>query len=105
MLAVAAAVGTGAVGSASAAEKAVVPCEKGYVCLVPLYGTGWPVLVPEGKSADFDPALRISEITNNTSITYCVGGDLHYPLGSGQTRTGVQQVTGLDPSYGGACLL
>ncbi|MFD3931365.1 hypothetical protein [Streptomyces sp. NPDC058614] len=102
------ALGTSALGtaSASAAEgAAAVDCAKGYVCLLPLFGNGTPVLVKEGDSAKYDPALTVAEVTNNTAVTYCVGGDLNYPLGAGRTQTGTSRVTSVTPSSGGACLL
>ncbi|WP_406354831.1 hypothetical protein [Streptomyces sp. NBC_00658] len=104
--ALAVALGTTALGTASAAQDAAaVDCAKGYVCLLPLFGNGTPVLVKEGDSAKYDPALTVAEVTNNTAVTYCVGGDLNYPLGAGRTQTGTSGVTSVTPSSGGACLL
>lgn len=104
--ALAVALGTTALGTASAAEgAAAVVCPKGYVCLLPLFGSGAPVLVKEGDSAKYDPALTVAEVTNSTAVTYCVGGDLNYPLAAGRTQTGTNRVTSVTPSAGGACLL
>ncbi|MEV0217882.1 hypothetical protein [Streptomyces sp. NPDC050704] len=101
------ALGTGAVGSAAAAEAGAeaVACPKGYVCLLPQFGSGQPVLVKEGDTAKFSPALTVTEVTNATSVAYCVGGNLNYPLGPGRTQTGVSQVNTVEPSKSGFCLL
>ncbi|GAA3007968.1 hypothetical protein [Streptomyces fulvorobeus] len=99
--------GTAAVGSAAAAEAgaAAVACPRGYVCLLPQFGSGQPVLVKEGDTAKFSPALTVAEVTNATSVTYCVIGSLSYPLGPGRTQTGVGQVNAVGPSQSGYCLL
>ncbi|MFC9847356.1 hypothetical protein ACFWFF_37225 [Streptomyces sp. NPDC060223] len=98
------ALGTGALGTAAASEgAAAVECAKGYLCLLPLFGNGDPVLVPEGEKAGFNPALAVTEVTNSTGVTYCVSGNLSYGLGPGQTQSGIYQVTVVEPSTSGFC--
>ncbi len=90
--------------SASAAERdAAVACPTGYVCLLPLLGSGQPLLVPEGQGVSFDPALLITEITNSTKTGYCVTGQLSHGLAPGQTNTWDNSVRAVSPSIG-ACL-
>ncbi|MGW1717249.1 hypothetical protein [Streptomyces sp. NPDC002156] len=90
--------------SASAAEReAAVACPTGYVCLLPLLGSGQPLLVPAGQRVSFDPALLITEITNSTSLGYCVTGQLSHGLAPGQTNTWDNSVRAVAPSIG-ACL-
>ncbi|MFE9767004.1 hypothetical protein ACFYPC_21195 [Streptomyces sp. NPDC005808] len=101
---VAVSLGTTALGTASAAEDAAaVYCAKGYVCLLPLLGSGVPVLVKEGDSAKYDPALTVAEVTNNTALPYCVSGDLSHGLSPGQTHSGTNQVRLVTPSFSGMC--
>ncbi|MDX2824024.1 hypothetical protein Sipo8835_43115 [Streptomyces ipomoeae] len=100
------ALGTGLSGTAAAAQDtAAVACPIGYVCLQPLLGSQ-PVLVRQGESARFSPALRVTEVTNSTSVRYCVTGDFSYGLPPGGTQTWDSSVIGLAPMPpGGACLL
>lgn len=91
------ALGTGAAGSASAAEgREAVACTWGHVCLRPLLG-GRTVMVPAGQQVRFGPALRVTEVTNASTTSYCVGGDFGSPLGPGQTQTYDHSVSLLTP--------
>lgn len=105
VLAVALGTGVGGAASATAAEDgAAVFCPVGYLCLQPLLGSR-PVLVKQGDRASFSPALRVTEVTNGTNVTYCVTGDFSYGLPAGRTQTWDSSVISVAPMpAGGACL-
>lgn len=104
-VALAGVLGTGAAGTATAAgEETAVFCPIGYMCLQPLFGSQ-PVLVRQGDRATFSPALRVTEVTNSTSVTYCVTGGLNYALPAGGTQTWDSTVNSVAPMpVPGACL-
>ncbi|MEU6224018.1 hypothetical protein [Streptomyces sp. NPDC047042] len=92
--------------SASAAGQgtAAVPCPSGFVCLVSTDGM-IRATVMEGATGSLLPAMRAAEITNNTSIWYCVTGTTTRGIAPGDTLFGIDGilVRRLAPSYTGTC--
>ncbi|MGW0709306.1 hypothetical protein ACWD4G_25685 [Streptomyces sp. NPDC002643] len=99
------AVGTGLSGTAVAAEdSAAVACWSGYLCIQQQLGSQ-VLMVRQGEQMTFSPAVPATEVTNMTSVTYCVLGGLNYALPSGGTQTWDSTVSAVAPMPpGGACL-
>jgi hypothetical protein len=45
-----------------------VGCPSGYFCV---FETSGIVVVPQGSSASWNPALNATSLVNNTTVTYC----------------------------------
>ncbi|WP_079049796.1 hypothetical protein [Streptomyces torulosus] len=103
--------GTGMTGvataTATAAEgsTAVVPCPRGFVCMSEApNGAGRTYRLAQASSVFFASPVAVSEVTNSTTVDYCVTGTPSYVLRPGQTQTGPNQVRSLSPRpTGGAC--
>ncbi|MEU6801596.1 hypothetical protein [Streptomyces neyagawaensis] len=101
--------GTGMTGVATATaatgSTAVVPCPRGFVCLSETpNGAGRIYRLAQGSSVFFASPVAVGEVTNSTTVDYCVTGTPSYVLRPGQTRTGPNQVRSLSPRpTGGAC--
>lgn len=82
--------------ASGAAPTAIPPaCSTGYVCVQTDGGS--VVRVPAGESLDFDPALQIDWITNQTRLDYCVAGSPSFLLPAGGTSNRDQTVTAVGP--------
>ncbi|WP_433360730.1 hypothetical protein ACQPZX_27230 [Actinoplanes sp. CA-142083] len=83
-----------------AAAAPTVPCLKGYVCVQDPKGV--ITAVPEGQSYAFPTGTEMSGISNQTAISYCVGGSPNFQLRSGEEVVRSQPITGFQP--GRICL-
>ena len=86
------------VGPASAA--ATVPCFDGYVCVQ--LEKGKIIAVPEGQSETFPAGTTMIGISNQTKISYCVGGSPSFGIASGVEIVRTQAIKGFEP--GNICL-
>jgi hypothetical protein len=77
-----------------------VPCFKGYVCVQQPKGV--ITAVPEGQAYAFPNGTEMIGITNQTAISYCVGGNPNFQLSAGQEVVRSQPITGFAP--GRICL-
>jgi hypothetical protein len=77
-----------------------VPCFKGYVCVQEPKGV--ITAVPEGQAYDFPDGTEMIGISNQTAISYCVGGDPNFQLDAGVEVVRSQPITGFTP--GRICL-
>ena len=96
--AIAAAVALAPAAPASAAP--TVPCFKGYVCVQEPKGV--ITAVPEGQAYTFPTGTEMIGISNQTAISYCVGGSPNFGLGAGEEVIRSQPITGFQP--GRICL-
>jgi hypothetical protein len=94
-----------ATATADAGSTAVVPCPRGFVCMSEAPdGAGRTYRLAQGSSVFFASPVAVGEVTNSTTVDYCVTGTPSYVLSPGQTRTGPNQVRSLSPRpTGGAC--
>jgi hypothetical protein len=79
------------------AHATAATCPTGDLCLQETNGT--TVFVPSGSTVDFNPALNVDLIQNNTTLTYCVGVGLVIfdPVRPGGTITGDETVFEVQP--------
>src|SRR5690242_14111466 len=77
-----------------------VPCFKGYVCVQEAKGV--ITAVPEGQAHAFPGGTEMIGISNQTAISYCVGGSPNFQLRAGEEVVRSQPVTGFEP--GRICL-
>jgi len=77
-----------------------VPCFKGYVCVQEPKGV--ITAVPEGQVYTFPKGTEMTGITNQTAISYCVGGNPNFQLSAGEEVVRSQPITGFAP--GRICL-
>ncbi|WP_199545845.1 hypothetical protein [Streptomyces sp. N35] len=89
-------------GAATDSAKAV-PCQQGYVCYVE-YGEFVSERIAQGESRTFDPAITITDITNWTTMGYCISGNPNTGLAPGRSLTVTQTITAIRAvPAGGAC--
>ncbi|WP_188191309.1 hypothetical protein [Nonomuraea sp. SYSU D8015] len=86
-----------------AAGQSAVVCPTGYLCLQPSSTSARPVLVREGTSRSFSGGLRVSEVSNRTSVAYCITSQpYNYALSPSQSAVRAHTVLSVRP--GGVCL-
>ncbi|MFF7261309.1 hypothetical protein ACFZCL_13625 [Streptomyces sp. NPDC008159] len=98
-------VATATTATTAAGSAAVVPCPRGFVCMSEApNGAGRIYRLAQGSSVSFASPVAVGEVTNSTTVDYCVTGTPSYVLRPGQTHTGPNQVRSLSPRpTGGAC--
>jgi hypothetical protein len=72
-----------------------VPCFKGYVCVQEPKGV--ITAVPEGQAHAFPKGTEMIGITNQTAISYCVGGNPNFQLSAGEEVVRSQPITQFAP--------
>ncbi|HEX5203589.1 hypothetical protein ACFQS1_34695 [Paractinoplanes rhizophilus] len=78
-----------------AAAAPTVPCFKGYICVQEAKGV--ITAVPEGQSYAFPAGTEMAGISNQTAISYCVGGNPNFQVTAGQEVVRSQPITGFQP--------
>ena len=72
-----------------------VPCFKGYVCVQEPKGV--ITAVPEGQVHAFPKGTEMSGITNQTAISYCVGGSPNFQVNAGEEVVRSQPIFQIAP--------
>ncbi|MEU2249353.1 hypothetical protein [Streptomyces sp. NPDC019224] len=96
--------GTGAASAADASASSIACHVDGYVCMTVNDVYQPTVWVAGGDSYTFLRASEVTSISNDTSVTYCVGGEFNFSVAPGQSIEVPRTVTALEPSPGGRCL-
>ncbi|MEW9555293.1 hypothetical protein [Nonomuraea sp. NPDC050783] len=74
-------------------------CPAGYLCLQPSSSSARPVLVEQGGSRSFPDGLQVSQVSNQTGVTYCVSGTPYgYTLGARKAVTRAHTVLSVKPA-------
>ncbi|MFI7644203.1 helix-turn-helix transcriptional regulator [Nonomuraea sp. NPDC049400] len=87
---------------AAATSQAAAVCPTGYLCLQPSASSARPVLVKEGDSRTFSGGLKVTQVSNQTRVAYCVTSTpYNYALSSRQSATRAHTVLSVRPA--GVC--
>ncbi|SEH02664.1 hypothetical protein SAMN05444920_12891 [Nonomuraea solani] len=97
-LVAATAIALSTVATVSAQPAAAAVCPTGYVCLQPSAASARPVLVKEGDSRSFSSGLKVGQVSNQTSVAYCVTSTPYsYALSARQAATRAHTVLSVRP--------
>ncbi|MDG4864388.1 hypothetical protein P8605_40215 [Streptomyces sp. T-3] len=95
----------GALSAATAptagADSRVLVCQRGYVCLTE-YGNPVVIMLPEGEARTFTPAKTIVEVSNSTTVSYCIDANPNTGVAPGKILTFTQTVDRIYPVPAGA---
>ncbi|MFG2431157.1 hypothetical protein [Streptomyces sp. NPDC048590] len=92
-------VGSGA-ASAAGAQAAAACHVDGYVCMTVNDIYEPTVYVADGDSYTFLRASEVTSISNDTTMTYCFGGDYNFSVAPGESVEVPHTVTDLEPTTG-----
>ncbi|WP_327353344.1 hypothetical protein [Streptomyces sp. NBC_01304] len=103
VLAAVGALSAATVSTASAAgdDSRALVCQRGYVCLTE-YGNPVVIMLPEGEARTFTPAKTILEVSNSTTVSYCIDANPNTGVAPGKILTARQTVDRIYPVPAGA---